>query len=113
MQIVYFHQTPIRNYLSFRPRCSTAGNNGKRICHLCMVTMVASSDIISQLGKISFDDSDAKFKCPMSTGSCGATNLSYIEYWVGSCCENAAKDVPGKCKFFYVRMCYGNIVHGL
>ncbi|CBY16286.1 unnamed protein product [Oikopleura dioica] len=37
-----------------------------------------------------FEVTDAKFKCP-SVEKCNADQLSWEEFWVGACCENASR----------------------
>ncbi|CAG5085965.1 Oidioi.mRNA.OKI2018_I69.PAR.g11066.t2.cds [Oikopleura dioica] len=64
---------------------STAEYDGQRICELC-----SSSKFPERT--FTFKQSDAKFKCPAPLSrleDSGAKELSYRDYWIGSCCENA------------------------
>ncbi|CBY17761.1 unnamed protein product [Oikopleura dioica] len=41
--------------------------------------------------KQEFEKTDAKFKCPSEIQKCDANQLSYEEFYVGTCCENASR----------------------
>jgi len=43
-----------------------------------------------------FEESDAKFKCPVQ--KCNADQLSFAEFHIGSCCENASRWTQKTCK---------------
>ena len=46
-----------------------------------------------------FQDSDATFKCKAEE-SCGATELSFREYAISACCEEAARYVAANGMYF-------------
>ena len=43
---------------------------------------------------------DAKFKCPSGVEKCNADQLSWEEFWVGACCENASRWTENFCKSY-------------
>ncbi|CAG5088373.1 Oidioi.mRNA.OKI2018_I69.PAR.g11820.t1.cds [Oikopleura dioica] len=65
---------------------STANIKGNRYCVCC-----ASKKFPEESKKAKFEKTDAKFKCYAGRSKgCGADQLNYREFYVGTCCENAA-----------------------
>ncbi|CAG5113089.1 Oidioi.mRNA.OKI2018_I69.chr2.g7232.t1.cds [Oikopleura dioica] len=63
--------------------------NDERLCRTCAIK---SNSNLHLQGK-TFDKSDAEFKCPAfsSDGSCKSEKISFSEFYLGSCCEQASK----------------------
>ncbi|CAG5098380.1 Oidioi.mRNA.OKI2018_I69.XSR.g15615.t1.cds [Oikopleura dioica] len=63
--------------------------NKERLCQIC--AKKKHGDAALQ-GK-TFDKSDAVFKCPAfsTDGSCNSDKISFHEFYLGSCCEQASK----------------------
>jgi len=64
----------------------TADIQSKRYCKSCVAKNFPNV-------KVEFEKTDAKFSCPASISQkvvCDAKELTYDEFYVGSCCENAA-----------------------
>lgn len=66
---------------------ATALIKGKRYCKECKEEEYPNESV-------EFQDSDATFRC--RARSCGADELSYYEWIVGSCCEAALNHKPDR-----------------
>ncbi|CAG5113278.1 Oidioi.mRNA.OKI2018_I69.chr2.g7397.t1.cds [Oikopleura dioica] len=74
---------------------STAAINGHRYCKKCVIKKFPTQK------DPKYDETDAKFKCYASNidRGCGAEELTYREFYVGSCCENAANSTRPKMRY--------------
>ncbi|CAG5106214.1 Oidioi.mRNA.OKI2018_I69.chr1.g2742.t1.cds [Oikopleura dioica] len=64
----------------------TANINGERYCGSCALEKFPENK------SAKFEETDAKFKCYAGVNgkSCGADQLSYREFYIGTCCKDAA-----------------------
>ena len=69
----------------FTAEMKTTGNESKRYCKNCVTQKFPEA-------KAKYEKTDAKFSCPAFLSKkekCTAKELTYDEYYVGSCCKNA------------------------
>jgi len=68
----------------------TALFDGRVYCRNCM------SQKFPENKTAKFEPTDAKFKCPKK--KCDADQLTYAEFFIGTCCENASLWAHDTCK---------------
>ena len=86
--------------LYFRIPAETAQFDNKRLCRTCaeksnvdQIDGLPTPDLHLLIESKRFDKSDAEFKCPVfaTDGSCKSERISFREFYLGSCCEQASK----------------------
>ncbi|CAG5105019.1 Oidioi.mRNA.OKI2018_I69.chr1.g1762.t1.cds [Oikopleura dioica] len=71
-------------------RRSTTEINGERYCKICFLKHPPGKKIAV------FEETNAKFRCYKK---CGANQLSWRDFFIGSCCEDAASWIDSKFKY--------------